>query len=565
MSEVAKKFPKVVILQPCLELVKQNHEKLANSGLDTTMIDSAHKGNWDADYIYTTPQTLSKNLDKCTEPDLLIIDECFTGDTLIATPDGYKKIKDIRVGDRVYNACGIGVVEAITTKQTEETIKMELSNGESIEGTGNHPIFTQQGWTRLDDLEVRQTILGLQDMSNLWNNVPANRRVHRKCICKKDLLQCIVRECKEPTDWSKQNCKEMSLWWERESNTFASKNANANAEGGRLGIRSSNTNGVSSFGTPLPNVLQGRYSRRKEEDCNRGGRELSSKPRTKNARPEEEGAVGTVRVESVSHNKQTSPRTVFNLQVSGHPSYFAGGVLVHNCNVFYEGAMFKLILSRWKYCHVLALTATPYHYKRKTIFRGGWIWSQTITESIEKVFGEAVLSIDRQKGHEMGYGPDIQFKRADITRCYDEHFANRPVYKYIVEQHLEEVKNLLTSLNNGIIFCDSKRHAEAISEYCGVPTIFGNTPKKRRQELVEKFNAGEIKFLATVGCLVRGYDRQDLENIIVLTNYNNECETEQVIGRLNRGTCSKTCWYNSKLNTAKPKAGRMTEVRIRRI
>lgn len=310
MSEVAKKFPKVVILQPCLELVKQNHEKLANSGLDTTMIDSAHKGNWDADYIYTTPQTLSKNLDKCTEPDLLIIDES---------------------------------------------------------------------------------------------------------------------------------------------------------------------------------------------------------------------------------------------------------------NMFYEGTMFKLILSRWKYCHVLALTATPYHYKRKTIFRGGWIWSQTITESIEKVFGEAVLSIDRQKGHEMGYGPDIQFKRADITRCYDEHFANRPVYKYIVEQHLEEVKNLLTSLNNGIIFCDSKRHAEAISEYCGVPTIFGNTPKKRRQELVEKFNAGEIKFLATVGCLVRGYDRQDLENIIVLTNYNNECETEQVIGRLNRGTCSKTCWYNSKLNTAKPKAGRMTEVRIRRI
>lgn len=310
MSEVAKQFNRVVVLQPCLELVKQNHEKLAGAGLNTTMIDSAHRGDWSADYIYTTPQTLSKNLTKCVQPELMIIDEA---------------------------------------------------------------------------------------------------------------------------------------------------------------------------------------------------------------------------------------------------------------NVFYEGSMFKQIFSAWQECKILALTATPYHYSRKTIFRGGWIWAQTRIESIEDVFGESVLSIDREEGRRMGYSPEIEFKKAPITRCYDEHFANRPVYKFIIDLHLEEVKNLLTSLNNAIIFCDSKRHAEAISEYCGVPTIFGTTPKKQRMHLIEQFNAGEIKFLATVGCLVRGYDRQDLENIVILTNYNNECETEQVIGRLNRGTCKKTCWYNSKLNTAKPVPGKMTEVRIRRI
>lgn len=310
MSEVAKKFNRVVVLQPCLELVKQNHTKLEGAGLNTTMIDSAHKGDWQANYIYTTPQTLSKNLSKCEQPELLVVDEA---------------------------------------------------------------------------------------------------------------------------------------------------------------------------------------------------------------------------------------------------------------NVFYDGTMFKNILGAWKDCNILALTATPYHYERKTVFRGGWIWAQTRIESIESVYGESVLSIDREQGRQMGYSPEIEFKRADIIKCYDEHFANRPVYKFIIDTHLQEVKNLLTSLNNGIIFCDSKRHAEAISEFCGVPTIFGNTPKKRRQALIEQFNAGEIKFLATVGCLVRGYDRQDLENIIVLTNYNNECETEQVIGRLNRGTCKKTCWFNSRLNTAKPVAGKMTEVRIRRI
>lgn len=565
MVEVAKRYKRVVVLQPCLELVKQNHEKLANSGLNTTMIDSAHKGDWNADYIYTTPQTLCKNLHKCKEPDLVIIDECFTGDTLIATPDGYKKIKDIRVGDRVYNACGIGVVEAITTKQTEETIKMELSNGESIEGTGNHPIFTQQGWTRLDDLEVRQTLFGLQDMSYLWDDVSADSASYREYVRKESLLQCIVRECKNQTCWSKQERKEMSVWWERESNAFAGKIVGTNAERGRLGTGGCDTDEVSSVCPSLPNVLQGRYSRRKEEDCNRGGRRLSSKPRTKNARPEEEGTVGTVRVESISHNKQTSPRTVYNLQVSGHPSYFAGGVLVHNCNVFYEGSMFNTIFNTWKNCKVFGLTATPHYYRRRSLYKGGWVYSETTTVSIEEVFGRAVIELDRKKLKSMGYGPDIEIKRVQIPVCKTEHIDNPVVYHKILDSHIMGVNNLLKTLKNGIVFCDSRRHAEWLSNTFNIPTIFGDTPKKRRMDLIERFNQGRIPFLLTVGCLVRGYDRQDLENIILLTNFNNASEFEQVLGRLNRGTCSKTCWYNGRINQKTPVEGEVELVKIRRI
>lgn len=565
MVDVAKQFKRVVVLQPCLELVKQNHEKLVNSGLNTTMIDSAHKGDWNADYIYTTPQTLCKNIAKCAEPDLVIVDECFTGDTLIATPDGYKKIKDIRVGDRVYNACGIGVVEAITTKQTEETIKMELSNGESIEGTGNHPIFTQQGWTRLDDLEVRQTLFGLQDMPYLWDDVSADSTLYREHVRKESLLQCTVRECKNQTCWTKHECKEMSVWWERESDAFTSKIVDANAERGRLGTGSCNTDEVPSVCRSLPNVLQGRYSGRKEEDCNRGGRGLSPKSRTKNARPEEEGTAGTVRVESISHNKQTSPRTVFNLQVSGHPSYFAGGVLVHNCNVFYEGSMFNTIFNAWKNCKVFGLTATPHYYRRKSLYKGGWVYSETTTVSIEEVFGPAVVELDRATLKSMGYGPDIEIKRVQIPVCKAEHIENPVVYHKILDSHLLGVNNLLKTLKNGIVFCDSRKHAEWLSKVFNIPTIFGDTPKKRRMDLVDRFNQGRIPFLLTVGCLVRGYDRQDLENIVLLTNFNNASEFEQVLGRLNRGTCNKTCWYNGKINQKKPVEGEVELVKVRRI
>lgn len=310
MTNVIKKYKRAVILQPCIELVEQNYKKLVESGLSATMIDSTHKGDWDADYIYTTPQTLSKNLDKITEPDLLVIDEA---------------------------------------------------------------------------------------------------------------------------------------------------------------------------------------------------------------------------------------------------------------NVFYNGSMFEKIFAHWKKCKVLALTATPYYYKRTNKFESGWIYAITEIVSIEEVFGKAVLAIDREEGKALGYGADIDIDKVAITRVYNEHVTNLGIYKPMVDRHLQELSTLLSRLHNGIVYCDSKNHATLISEHTGIPCIFGDTPKKARKQLVADFNSGKIKFLLTVGCLIRGFDKPDLENIIILTNYNNECEVEQIIGRLNRGTCKKTCYYNSNLNTRKPVVGRTTKLRVRKL
>ena len=126
-------------------------------------------------------------------------------------------------------------------------------------------------------------------------------------------------------------------------------------------------------------------------------------------------------------------------------------------------------------------------------------------------------------------------------------------------------RELAVMKKNGIIYCDSIAHAELLSKTFNIPTIFGDTPKKRRVDLIERFNAGRIPFLLTVGCLVRGYDRQDLENIILLTNFNNSCEFEQVLGRLNRGSCKKTCWYNRHINLRKPVVGDTEIIKVKRL
>lgn len=240
-------------------------------------------------------------------------------------------------------------------------------------------------------------------------------------------------------------------------------------------------------------------------------------------------------------------------------------LIIDEANVFYDGKLFDRIFSYWHRCRVAGFTATPYYYKRKTRYKAGWMWNETTIVSIEEQYGPAVINIDREEGHALGYSPDITMKRVNIPVCNSMHLENPVVYKPIIESHLRGVSDLCKTLKNGIIYCDSIAHAELLSKTFNLPTIFGNTPKKVRADRVERFNQGRIPFLVTVGCLVRGYDRQDLENIILLTNFRNACEFEQVLGRLNRGKCKKTCWYNGVINTKKPVAGETELVKIKRL
>ena len=166
---------------------------------------------------------------------------------------------------------------------------------------------------------------------------------------------------------------------------------------------------------------------------------------------------------------------------------------------------------------------------------------------------------------ELGFGADIEIKKVKITRAKSMHFDNPLMYRWIIDKHVAELKVLLKDLKNGIIYCDSISHARYIAQHLDdIRVLTGSTPAKERKEIVEDFVAGKLKFVATVGCLKIGFDKPDLENIIVLTNVNNPSNAEQQIGRLNRGSGKKTCWYNGILNTAEPIIGKKTWIELKR-
>ena len=75
----------------------------------------------------------------------VICDECFSGDTFIDTPEGEKRIKDIRVGDLIMNASGVDAVSNVHRREVQHAVKVSLEGSVCI-SSPNHPFFTQRGW-----------------------------------------------------------------------------------------------------------------------------------------------------------------------------------------------------------------------------------------------------------------------------------------------------------------------------------------------------------------------------------------------------------------------------------
>lgn len=242
-------------------------------------------------------------------------------------------------------------------------------------------------------------------------------------------------------------------------------------------------------------------------------------------------------------------------------------LIIDELHLQHWGKMRKTIMKKWTQCKCFGMTATPHYYVQRVEYKNGGMWSVTKCCAIaDGYFGEPVFSLSREQMKELGYGADIQIKRVNISKVRGYYFDNPEIYESLLKVHAEQVKTLTKGLKNGIIYCDSIAHAEYLRNCipdCGIVT--GTTPTKERKNTIDSFVAGNLKFITTVGCLKIGFDKPDLENIIILTNVKNPSNAEQQIGRLNRGSGLKTCWHNSTLNTAEPIVGSESRFLIKEV
>ncbi len=92
---------------------------------------------------------------------------CFTGDTLVATEDGSRRIDQIKVGDKVwaYNPDTgekeLKEVVSVFVKETDEILHLKTTDGD-IDTTTTHPFYVVgEGWKAAGDLKAGDKIYAL--------------------------------------------------------------------------------------------------------------------------------------------------------------------------------------------------------------------------------------------------------------------------------------------------------------------------------------------------------------------------------------------------------------------
>ena len=134
LSHLIEPYGRSIVIVPSKSLVTQTEEDYINMGLDCGVFYGKRKEYTKTHTICTwqSLHSLYKKTKKGEAPiDIneflkdvvcVIVDECFDGETLISTPHGKIKIKDIRVGDKIIN------LDERTNQYKEDTVIKVHSN-----------------------------------------------------------------------------------------------------------------------------------------------------------------------------------------------------------------------------------------------------------------------------------------------------------------------------------------------------------------------------------------------------------------------------------------------------
>ena len=126
------------------------HRKSSIAGGDLEDVD------FDDEYPNTGFLSMYREVDKrIPTPAIEIGASCVPANTRLLTWDGYKKIVDVKVGDKVLTHEGTyQVVTDCIDNGVKPTFKVTLSNGMTLTCTANHPFYTTNGWVRCEDLDT---------------------------------------------------------------------------------------------------------------------------------------------------------------------------------------------------------------------------------------------------------------------------------------------------------------------------------------------------------------------------------------------------------------------------
>jgi len=454
--------------------------------------------------------------------DVLVVDECFPGETLIATPHGYREIRTLHSGGLIYNAMGVGRIDSVFSKPASSICKVRLSDGTKFECTPDHPIFTNVGWRPAGSLEVGSRLFRFQDVCGLYKTLHAKNgeRLQRETDASIGielqtatmLWEVLCEEAEEPDALRRiapedaENIEGNRSWAEGTWRQWYWSNKTTSHGGTSVRTPMANRGRylhLEVLEAGLSASLQGGCSEQGIDDCNRTGWPEPWGIEASNAGSEKGFFASQPWVESVEVEERGSDELVYNLRVSGHPSYFAEGILVHNCHTTYKA---WTEFAKETGATVIGLSATPF------------------TTGLGKIFTNIVNATTMHQLTQEGVLVPMRIfscSKPDMTGA--ETKGGEWTEKAAEERELKIVGDVVKDWHRfgenrkTIVFGATIKHCEELCrqfiESGVMAAIFtSETTAKERELLLKEYRKPDshLKILISVEALAKGFDVPDV-------------------------------------------------------
>jgi superfamily II DNA or RNA helicase len=511
---------------------------------------------------------------------LLVIDECFPAGTLI---DG-RPIETIERGDGITTHLGFGTVTATMKRQCEAVMRITLSDGRRITCTPNHPVWTPNGFMAASKLTTDSMVLTItnESMSDLQETYP-DKALPESIVPKRTLSE------NHPIDISET--RRDNALQENERNEQAGSQGISVIEASPIGTQTTNSRRkrkatASSTGcnrartrmanrTSYPNentqrqwisdLLQGGHWQLCPEDCDRSGRFVARHFIEAGPRQEERRVFAFARVARVEVFKRGSGQRfselcpdgfVYNLTVSNGNTYFAEGVLVHNCHHGVASSYREVIkyFKANKDLKILGVTATP---------------ERADEEALGQICESVAFDLPILQAVSDGWLVPVQQQLVDVQSLDFSHVRTTAgdLNGADLAAVMESERNLygicdatMKELGNrkAIMFTVSVKQAEMAADIlnrykAGVGRFAsGKTPVDERRSIMQAFSEGSFQVLVNCNLVSEGFDVPDAELLIQARPTKSKLLYTQQLGRIMRplsGTVDfEQCGASTTLN-----------------
>ena len=222
-------------------------------------------------------------------------------------------------------------------------------------------------------------------------------------------------------------------------------------------------------------------------------------------------------------------------------------LLVDECHASYppeEGSMFRKFIDDLKPTHILGFTATPFRLKTYGDLRNNWTQLNMLTSGRPTVFKDIIHVTQIQELVRDKFWAKLNYEMLDFDtstlrlNSTGAEYTEQSVQRAIIEQGVNEnvfkrCKKLIEEGKNALVFMDSVENAKILAEQLGekAACVDGEMKKKDRAQIIEDFKNNKIQIVTNQSVLTCGFDKPDLQTVIMARPTNSLALLYQIFGR----------------------------------